>query len=830
MKQENIYYVYQSLKSALEFIQSGSISSEQISGYYERHIQPLCKQLPKDENGQELGLSTLSLDELNNPEFIVPKIAALDDAIKLLGLEQPELVFLITAPFDEEEKTGDGQYARSLLVGFEKYSQTKCLWLKEESMFLKSSERDFANSYYRIPKQTNIRPIPENTIPSVYALQPVANKKTVITGYQVQSRDAYAFAFKKIKNEITPRTPKIITSYENQLLVVGFHRGNRVFRVTEKDVKKHLDDVSKKITSLTDGGAEELKLLQQAFVLLDELAMQFQKKPYEQAVLVTIIDKLSGMHKDNCYDYQTGQAVHRDTNSLSTDFAKHFKLAYEVAEIDSDRNSVILGMVHKIKEIGQGKKCAIDIHLRPPDTGAFIMPSDIETFKSFGLIVNITVHEYKQNYTRPHLQQLTHDLLAHADSVLFFNEKDRHNAIKASQNGYTDSKRPNTWPIQKYDLSSKASLTVASQILSGVQAYTPEWVLAKEPNILCFGTVRPNKGFEEALKLAKEINARVQKNMLSGVIPKVFIAGDPQCTQLMKKFLSERYGEAVFSDYLSNNPCAFDDNAADSRTLKIEYWNRALNFLESKCETLFNPYLEIETWILDLELLKSKCKYLVRLDDMGMRNNGSGIISVLNLGVIYTKWGCVTDKEYQPAREYQPATEYQPAKEYQPPGRYSDAVILSPEKYGKENKSFKLDNYEKSEAKRKGNRSFFNTYSGYNPKNQIESDYKRKEQSWNTAELLDSILAREQDQMDCAGDLKKSQNYQTVVAAQLLLMSKFTLEHSVLCLTTALLPRMPQAKILAHKEVVPNSFSLFKSKNKPYDTDVGSGSKIIKIL
>ena len=65
----------------------------------------------------------------------------------------------------------------------------------------------------------------------------------------------------------------------------------------------------------------------------------------------------------------------------------------------------------------------LDIHIRPPDCGVFTTPEDIKSFQKAGIKVNITIHEYKQNYTRRYLQQYTHDLMREANSVQFFNKK-----------------------------------------------------------------------------------------------------------------------------------------------------------------------------------------------------------------------------------------------------------------------------------------------------------------------------------------------------------------------------------------------------------------------
>lgn len=112
-----------------------------------------------------------NLDELLKEEHISKAITDIHQILVSLQIEAPKLLFLLTAPFDEEAKTGDGQYAESLVHGFKNYDKnTTCIWLKEKE------------SHYKLPIHTEIAPIPKNTIPSVYALQPVANGHTVLCG------------------------------------------------------------------------------------------------------------------------------------------------------------------------------------------------------------------------------------------------------------------------------------------------------------------------------------------------------------------------------------------------------------------------------------------------------------------------------------------------------------------------------------------------------------------------------------------------------------------------------------------------------------------------
>ena len=710
MKLQELYLIYKNLIAAFKIIRTKRFKEEQIVSYYNNHIQVLINQLLQNENMcmDVIDLSNMTLDSLSDTSLIDNTIELLESYLHKLPIKQPEIVFLLTAPFDEEEKTGDGQYARSLIEGFYMHTQTQCFWIKEESLMLANDEQP--NAYYKLPKYKHIKPIPEKTIPSVYVLQSVANQRTVISGYKVSSKVVLERITERVKRETTVRTPKIITNIRKKLIAITFYREGKVHLMYKSHVQKRMDKLRTKLDVLyrdSESKDNAIVLMEQAIALFQSLLTEFKNDSYFESELIVIFDKLSGLHEDNCYDINTDAVIRIDNTDLKNSFANHFNAAYEVAKHCPDRIAVVKNIKRTIQSIGQGKKVALDIHIRLPDTGVFFMPSDISLFKRQGMAVNITVHEYKQNYTRPYLQQRTHALLVQADSVLFFNEKDKSNAIRASISGNTDSKRDNNWSIIKYDLASKAHTTVASQVLSKMEQRSPELILAKSPNILCFGTIRSNKGFDVAIGIAQLIKKRVKNQAVAGIIPKVIIAGDPQSFTIMKKACEERFGKGLWAQYHNQNQYAIDDAASDARAQKIAYWNKALTALNINSHDLNNPYLEIIAWVDNLPGLKDQCKYVIRLDDMGMRNNGSGIISVLSIGLIYTKWGCVTDKEYQPG------------------GAHANAIIMCDLKYGADNKAHKVKNYRKSTGK-----TFLDFYTKYNKNKRIESSYKRNENVW----------------------------------------------------------------------------------------------------
>lgn len=455
-----------------------------------------------------------------------------------------------------------------------------------------------------------------------------------------------------------------------------------------------------------------------------------------------------------------------------------FHMAYESNQQDPTKKSVIDDLIRSMKPIDE--ETVLDIHIRPPDTGVFITPKDIKRIQSHGIKVNITVHEYKQNYTRRYLQQYTHDLLREADSVLFFNERDRDNACYAAKHGDCDrrntdpvkrkaevgDKELETYPVDPYDLQSKSGLTVASQKLSSVPK---DWrdILDKEPNILSFGTIRPGKGFEEALSLAqciREDNLSIKQKI--GKVPVVILAGDPQNRKLMQSIVEERFGKNAVELYQQQN--GFDKRFSNQQ--KRDYWKKLVNTL-NKTKQLHNPYIEIHPWCepYELEELKDRCKYVCRMDDMGMRNNGSAIISVLDVGIVYSKFGAVTDDIYCKG------------------GKYGNAVDIGEHRYGVYNLEQQqlagLEKENKARAKRDLKPLTLEEYNEQNPplRSNPDSTYKRRSGSRKPEDILGSILAREYDQICQAekGVITESQNYKTVIEAQDLLSNHFTIKNSV---------------------------------------------------
>jgi effector protein SidI len=340
--------------------------------------------------------------------------------------------------------------------------------------------------------------------------------------------------------------------------------------------------------------------------------------------------------------------------------------------------------------------------------------------------------------------------------VQFFNQRDRHDAVLAATHGDCDQRNTGTesgirkkmmqvaesaqleaFVVERYELELKSGLTVASQNLSDEPSH-PLDIIGKPANFLSFGTIRPGKGFEEALELARTVkrNESLIKARINHT-PMILVAGDPQDHKLMQNLANERFGETNVKRYQDAHPCQHILNAEDRRT----YWKELVNTLNAS--SLHNDQLEIHPWCEKHELLalKQRSKYVCRMDDMGMRNNASAIISVLDVGIVYAKFGAATDDMYNPQKH----------------GQYANAVDIGQDRYGKYNL------YKKKNV---------HVWLSHNP------DYQRKSGSRDADEILDSFLTREEDQLEHADSLENSINYQTVVAAQTLLSEHFNLKKA----------------------------------------------------
>lgn len=275
-----------------------------------------------------------------------------------------------------------------------------------------------------------------------------------------------------------------------------------------------------------------------------------------------------------------------------------------------------------------GEPKIFHLQLRPPETGCMFLSDDLEYLQKNGVKVVITCHEWKLNDHRMHYQEESLNYFKHADEVIFLNKDDADGAVNLAK------KRMAKFPTE-FRVSA-VPITVSVENPPTVDA-----VINREKNILVFGLMRENKGFDQGIGLARKL----KENNPDGL--KVILAGKPASLNYLL-FLAS---------------CAFDLNDDEMQMVK-DAWNKdPLKFTELKklllkFENENRPSgLPIEFHLnLDegeMEKLISKCKYAYKPDNKGFANNSSAIINLMANGCItFAKWGMATDKKFLSGGEH----------------------------------------------------------------------------------------------------------------------------------------------------------------------------------
>ncbi|MBI2791950.1 MAG: hypothetical protein HYX61_08330 [Gammaproteobacteria bacterium] len=345
-----------------------------------------------------------------------------------------------------------------------------------------------------------------------------------------------------------------------------------------------------------------------------------------------------------------------------------FQEMVEIVKSNNRRMQAVLKVIEYIKEnTKHNQKPILALQFRPPETGCFLTPEDVKIIKSAGITVNITVHEYGLNYTRPHLQAYSHEFFEQADHVFFLNKQDQDAAVESSKLGklydaegavekFSKEKLPlkEELTIQFYDLASKSSVTQVPPTVK-VSTDSIEDSLKRMPNISWFGMIRPWKGIEQAIEIATLMQAKQmmgtpeEKEVLMGT--KVIIAGLPAVNKTMLDLLTAAFklapGEALDlknelrlaeENYKLPPPCAFWTEWWKSRVKEFTMQNR-----------VGLPPVEIH---LDVDMdqniqLHKECLYAYKPDSKGLAGNSSSIISEMAQKCItITKWGYCTPSEF----------------------------------------------------------------------------------------------------------------------------------------------------------------------------------------
>lgn len=202
-------------------------------------------------------------------------------------------------------------------------------------------------------------------------------------------------------------------------------------------------------------------------------------------------------------------------------------------------------------------KSILILQHRPVETGCILFPEELMSMRSREIKIILVIHEVELNAYRPTYIGLTHNLVAASDVIFTFNE------------------------VDKQHLQKHAWLTRVCPMIP--IATDNSWM--REPNVICFGIIRENKGIEEAIDLA----IKFEKN---GMPNKVIIIG-----------------------YLSNENKWFSELKRSPNAIIIP-----------------NPTDG------QLEYYTKRCRYAYKYDNKGFANNSSSIINLMAAGcIVYCK-------------------------------------------------------------------------------------------------------------------------------------------------------------------------------------------------
>ncbi len=283
----------------------------------------------------------------------------------------------------------------------------------------------------------------------------------------------------------------------------------------------------------------------------------------------------------------------------------------------------------------------LNLQLRPPDTGMMIHPEDLILFREKGIKVVVTCHEFMLNAVcrKADLNAFSLEYFREADRVIFFNEQDRNLATR-----------------QLVGLEGKSSLSqvmVPGSLRSPLGAgsdFSIEQRLAAPPNILFFGSLRKNKGFELIPPMAQAL----VKQGVQGA--KIIVVGEPSDFRLVAELLVKSCGvdrmvqllPLLDTQYKLKTAAQLPDiinelhdiiRALISSGKKQEFiaWVQQLP-IELPIEFHFSVAPE------QIERLFTQCKYAFACDSpKGFAMNASAMITMLAHGcILFATGGCCT--------------------------------------------------------------------------------------------------------------------------------------------------------------------------------------------
>lgn len=176
----------------------------------------------------------------------------------------------------------------------------------------------------------------------------------------------------------------------------------------------------------------------------------------------------------------------------------------------------------------------LNLQLRPNSTGFLFVPEDLQDFLKEKIKINVTCHEYQLNaYDRTLYQTVLHNYFKVANTVTFFNISDFTSACKHANHSsfnwdYLSQERQKEWEeygegkftqwannfsnkYEPYNLTDKVIMTrvpptVGLPLIVECEKTGFDQFQTRAPHIVVFGSIRPEKGLNEILDLAKAID------------------------------------------------------------------------------------------------------------------------------------------------------------------------------------------------------------------------------------------------------------------------------------------------------------------------------------
>ncbi|MDF3047947.1 MAG: hypothetical protein K0R73_1065 [Candidatus Midichloriaceae bacterium] len=368
-----------------------------------------------------------------------------------------------------------------------------------------------------------------------------------------------------------------------------------------------------------------------------------------------------------------------------------FKALYKddkFKNLDSDIRKEAVENILSYAKGYQADNKIFHLQLRAPETGCMIHPQELSGLKEAVSKFVITCHEWiQQSNNQERIKQL--EYIKYADRTIFLNEADKR-----------ESEIENS-------VISNVTATIPTNLSFDVNAF-----LRRPANILIFGLIRKDKGFEEGIKIAEEL-AKISFPI------RVVFAGKPYDLTLSRKLIKAKYSDEAqdFGDELKihqakeltkyqselarqelkklnidqtdlmlvNDKQSMLDVlekhglSGQSRRMSAFYRANLPKELREKITTEFysqfsyqdstikekNPidlHFDVDGEKLD-ELAKT-CKYYVKLEKKGFANNSSSIINALcRYLIVFSYKGELTNDAFIN-------------------GKYKDAMVLLEKKDG----------------------------------------------------------------------------------------------------------------------------------------------------